>query len=558
MLRLLPFVMLVAADGTTAQPNQPRTFTSPGSIRALGFSPDGRELVSGETDGVRVWNLRAGTSRFLAGPRGMVRDVIVLGDGRIFVGGDGGAYVLRPADGTRRTLTGKEVCSVDTSRDGKTAILVARDGFHVLALPGFEAIRTVADEAQLANCRSAAVSWDGKQVAGLSHRPDFQVRVWEVASGRQLVVAGLERERNPSTPVAFAPDRGLLAVTAGETEIRLVDTLAGTLVGTLVAHRKSVTELAFSPDGRTLAAASEDGIRLWDLATKTTRAKLVPGDYVVALAFSPDGKTLAAALLSDGTIKLWPVAGGTGPSPVARAGAVKPTGGEPAYMVIADGSPDFALAEAKLVAYDKQGFPRYGDYPKLVDSSTIAGLNPGYWVVVAAVARDKSVAQRLSAFIGSLGGKPYIRQVQVDQPDELRLLVVRGAKLQCERKGKRAITGRIRGFHLLQEEACHGECEGQGGVPFITARASKNGGVVLPYTAKQVPTNGVLHIGCEHEPTDFGQAHVACTLPGVLGNDGPRFDANGGPITEIGAVTAECFDYDELNAWLQGRGSETE
>ncbi len=555
MLQLLSVLLLAVPDAATATPNQPRTLTSPGAIRALGFSPGGHELVSGESDGLRVWNLQAGTSRWLRGPRGVVRDVVVLGDGRIFTGSDGGAYVLGPADGTRRTLMAKEVCSVDTSRDGKTAVLVAMDGFHVFSLPGFEKIRTIADDAQLANCRSAAVSWDGKHVAGLSHRPDFQVRVWESASGRKVAVAGLERERNPGTLAAFAPDRSLLAVTAGDTEIRLVDYLAGTLVAKLVAHRKSVTALAFSPEGRTLAAASEDGIRLWDLATKTTRTKLMPGDYVVGLAFSPDGKTLAAALLSSGTIKLWPVEGSAGPGPTHAASAPKPAGGETAYMVIVDGSPDLTEAEAKLVAYDKQGFPRYGDYPKLVESASVEGLSPGYWVVVAAVARDKTVARRLNAFIGALGGKPYVRKVQVGKPDDLRLLAIGGGKLRCERKGKRTITGRIRGFHLLQEEECHGECEGQGGVPFITARASKNGGVVLPYTADQVPRTGVLHIGCEHEPADFGEASVACTLPGLQGNATASFDANKEAVTEIDAVTAECFDYDELNDWLQGRGS---
>lgn len=53
-----------------------------------------------------------------------------------------------------------------------------------------------------------ALRWNGKHVAGLSHRPDFQVRVCEASNGRRVVVAGLERERNPSTPAAFAPDRG--------------------------------------------------------------------------------------------------------------------------------------------------------------------------------------------------------------------------------------------------------------------------------------------------------------------------------------------------------------
>lgn len=542
-------LLLAAADGTAAQSSQPRTLTSAGAIRALGFTPDGRELVSGYDGGLRAWNLQTGESRPLPAPRDWIRDLVVLRDGRILAGGDKGAYVLSPSDGKRQQLTRKAACSVDLSKDGKTAVLVAEDGFHVYSLPGFQPLRTIPDEARFRNCRHVAVSRDGKHVAGLAHQPDFQVRLWEVSTGRAVSVGGVGRERGKlGDVVAFAPDRSLLAATRNDNEIGLVDYATGTLVGKLVAHRKPITELAFSPDGRTLAAASEDGIRLWDLTTQRTRAKLMPGDYVTALTFSPDGQTLGAALLSD-AIKLWQLQHAASPKPTAST-AAKPSGGEPAYMVIADGASDFTLAEAKLVAYDKQGFPRYGSYPKLVDSSTIQGLKPGYWVVVAAVARDKSVAQRLNGFLGSLGAKSYLRKVEVDKADDLRLLVIRGSQLRCERTGKRTITGRVRAFYLLLEEECHGECEGQGGTPFITSRAGKNGGVALPYTADQVPKDGVLHIGCEHDPAGFGESRVACTLPGVLDNDGPRFDAKDDPITEIDTVTAGCYDYDELNDYL--------
>jgi WD40 repeat protein len=117
--------------------------------------------------------------------------------------------------------------------------------------------------------------------------------------------------------VAFSPDGRLLASAADQT-VKLWDVDVATKdfssppeVRTLSGHTDRVWSVAFSPDGRLLASGSEDNtVKLWDVETgQEVRTLSGHTGGVESVAFSPDGRRLASGSV-DNTVKLWDVATG--------------------------------------------------------------------------------------------------------------------------------------------------------------------------------------------------------------------------------------------------------
>lgn len=123
-------------------------------------------------------------------------------------------------------------------------------------------------------------------------------------------------QAEPAPAVAFSPNGKLLAV-AGYGKVTLLETATGKPTAVLAPHEGSVTGVQFSPDGTRLAAsAGQPGkageIRVWDLQTRAARVlRGLHTDTVLEVAWSPDGRSLAACSY-DRLVSVWDLATGTG------------------------------------------------------------------------------------------------------------------------------------------------------------------------------------------------------------------------------------------------------
>jgi WD40 repeat protein len=126
---------------------------------------------------------------------------------------------------------------------------------------------------------------------------------------------------------AFSPDGRTLAVRSShQNTIELWDHGdSESTAAHLVGHTSYLLEVAYSPDGKFLASASQDKtIKIWNVANQQCIHTLTGRKRYERISYSPDGKFLASGG-KDGYIRLWSMANGRCVKKIKAAGNKVPS-----------------------------------------------------------------------------------------------------------------------------------------------------------------------------------------------------------------------------------------
>lgn len=183
---------------------------------------------------------------------------------------------------------------VSTGEDGAVCLWEATTGKKVATYGGARA-----------EVRSLAVSADGERLAGVA--ADGTAHLWQLATGKPVPrTAG--KGMGPAL-VALSPADGLLAVTDLQTGLRLWRPASGASVPLprWAPEAGKGPALAFAPDG-TLALANRNAIIRVGRPDGAEEVARFEGHQtrINALLFTPDGKSLVSAS-DDGTLLIWDV-----------------------------------------------------------------------------------------------------------------------------------------------------------------------------------------------------------------------------------------------------------
>jgi WD40 repeat protein len=271
-------------------------------IDALAFSPDGTRLASASHDGIRVWDAATGASIYAFSlPSKWAGQVAFSADGQLLAASagaddEGGNSYIEVHD----AASGAKIRSIVLDWNNATPLLITPDG-RLLSSGGAgedgEYVSTkswdlrTGRELKTLQVFFSAFSPDGRWGASVEYRQGTQINLWDLAAGkrvRTIATPGFQASR-----VAFTPD-GTRILAVGKngqngSEGKFLEVATGREVQSLPIPGDAI---AFTGDGKWLAAGSGSSVAIWDLGAGRELQTLAGQLAAQDLAFSPDGRLL--------------------------------------------------------------------------------------------------------------------------------------------------------------------------------------------------------------------------------------------------------------------------
>ena len=284
-----------------------------GRVTDVKFIPQTRAVVSASQDyAARVWSRspRHTAGSLVGHDRAVTAVAFLPKSGEIVSGG---------YDGTLRfwNLTLRQ--SVDVYPDeGWISCLATDSSGSRIATGNAQGVVTIRNRTSRTVLRTLTphplwiacltLSPDGNRLV-TAGAEDNTLSVRDVESGTE--VTRLEGHAASVTAVAFSTDGQTLATADTGGTVRLWNTDDWTIAAALTADGTAVRQLCFDPNGTIVVAAHDDGrSRVWNLKTQTVQAVLRGHQQAVtALTISPDGRSICTGSI-DRTLRVWdPVTG---------------------------------------------------------------------------------------------------------------------------------------------------------------------------------------------------------------------------------------------------------
>jgi WD40 repeat protein len=294
-----------------------------GHVCSAGFSPDGRTAVTACIDQVvRTWDAdRGAVLRRVETGEGVspLYQIAFSRDRRTaIIGGFDDPIDLWDLEAGKKRVRldgeGYKPWKVVFAPDGRTvAANGSFDGVQLWDAPSGKAASRIG--AQARGIVKFFFSPDGKTLVTENRDPQTnrgEAVIWDVGTGKELRRWSLQH--GLVYDMQFSPD-GRMVATAGSEEVNVWDAATGKKMPPFILAADAPAAgvmncLAFSPDGKTLAAGSLSGvIYLWEVGTTKPRAVFTGHrNEIASLDFSPDGARLISGS-SDTTALIWDLTG---------------------------------------------------------------------------------------------------------------------------------------------------------------------------------------------------------------------------------------------------------